>query len=97
MPRGRYTLLALRLTPAEEQALTAIAAAWERRPWEATRARLILLVAHDTPISTAARVVGLARKNAYRWLYRFIEERVPGLASRPRGPAAHRETRTHGH
>ena len=59
-------------------------------PWKETcavseRIRLVELVIEDgVPIAEASRLVGVARKCAYKWLERFREGGLSALADRSR-------------
>ena len=83
MPRGRRTSFTIRLTPAERLTLLA----WQRASTipagQARRARLLLLLADGMTITDAAAAVGLSRRHTYKWLQRFLEHGMEGLADRP--------------
>ena len=83
MPRGRTTALTIRLTPADQQTLLA----WQRSTTisagRARRGRIILLVAEGMPISDIATTVGISRRFVYKWVQRFLEQGVEGLADKP--------------
>jgi len=84
MPRGRKTALTIRLTPAQRQTLLA----WERSTTIpaglARRGRMILLLADGMTITDAAAAVGLSRRHSYKWIRRFLEQRLEGLADKAR-------------
>src|SRR6266699_4553283 len=84
MPRGRKTALTIRLTPAERQTLLA----WQRSTsipaGLARRGRMILLLADGMTITDAAAAVGLSRRHSYKWIRRFLEQRLEGLADKAR-------------
>jgi len=83
MARGRKTSLTITLTPAERQTLLA----WQRsttiRIGLLRRARIILLVAAGVPITDIAAMVGISRRFVYKWVQRFLEQGIEGLADRP--------------
>jgi hypothetical protein len=83
MARGRTTALTIRLTPAQRQTLLA----WQRAPTisagRARRGRIILLVADGIPITHIAATVGISRRFVYKWVQRFLDEGVEGLADKP--------------
>jgi helix-turn-helix protein len=79
MARGRKTSLTIRLTPAERQTLLSWQRATTIRAGLLRRARVILLVADGRTITDAAATVGLSRRHAYKWLYRFRQEGLAGL------------------
>src|SRR5215471_17070831 len=83
MARGRKTSLMIRLTPAERQTLLA----WQRAPTisagRARRGRIILLVADRVPISHIAATVGISRRFVYKWVQRFLQAGLAGLADQP--------------
>jgi hypothetical protein len=80
MARGRKTSFTIRLTPAERQTLLA----WQRSTTIpaglARRGRMLLLLADGVPISHIAATVGMSRHFVYRWVRRFLEEGLEGLA-----------------
>jgi hypothetical protein len=82
MPRGRKTSLVIHLTPEERSALES----WQRSPsiraGLVRRGRIILMLADGYSISQVSRTVGIRRRFIYKWAYRFLEERLPGLADR---------------
>ena len=81
MTHGRKTSLplTLNLTPEERQTLLA----WQRSTTIpaglAKRGRIILLVAEGMPISHIADKVGITRRFIYKWVKRFLHERIAGL------------------
>jgi hypothetical protein len=84
MAQGRPTALVIRLTPAERLTLLT----WQRgttlSAGLARRARLILLRAEGMPITTIAATGGMGRRHVYKWLRRFQQEGLAGLAGRAR-------------
>src|SRR5215831_8089190 len=84
MARGRRTSFTIRLTPAERLTLLA----WQRTTTipagQARRARLLVLLADGMTITDAAATVGLSRKHSYKWIQRFVQQRVEGLYDKPR-------------
>jgi transposase len=84
MARGRKTSLTIRLTPAQRQTLLA----WQRTTTiaagRARRGRIILLVAEGMPITDIAATVGISRRFVYKWVQRFLEGGLEGLADQPR-------------
>jgi transposase len=90
MARGRKTSLTIDLAPEERQTLLA----WQRSTTisagRARRGRIILLLADGVSISHIADLVGLNRRFVYKWVERFLHERVAGLADLPgRGTRRH--------
>ena len=83
MARGRKTSLTIRLTLAQRQTLLA----WQRATTIAAgrvrRGRIILLVADGMPISDVAATVGISRRFVYKWVQRFLEKGLEGLADKP--------------
>jgi len=83
MARGRKTSLTIHLTPSERRTLLA----WQRstaiRAGLLRRARIILLVADGMPITDIAATVGISRRFVYKWVQRFREEGLEGLADKP--------------
>ena len=89
MARGRKTALTIRLTPAERLTLLS----WQRSTTIAAglarRARVLVLRADGLTITAIAATVGLSRRNIYKWLQRFVQEGLAGLADKP-GRGRHR-------
>jgi len=83
MPRGRKTALMIALTPEERQTLLA----WQRsttiRAGRARHGRIILQLADGIPISHIATAVGINRRFVYKWVERFLEDGLAGLADKP--------------
>src|SRR6266540_2828462 len=83
MARGRHTTIMIRLTTKERQTLLA----WQRSTsipaGRARRGRVILLMADRVPISHIADTVGISRRFVYKWVQRFLQEGVEGLADQP--------------
>jgi transposase len=92
MARGRKTSLTIRLTPAERQTLRAWQRATTIAAGRARRGRIILLAADRMPISQIAVTVGISRRFVYKWVQRFLEKGLEGLADQP-GRGAHRGSR----
>jgi hypothetical protein len=84
MPRGRKTSFTIRLTPAQRQTLLAWQRATTIPAGQAQRARLLLLLADGLTITDAAATVGLSRRHTYKWIQRFVQEGLAGLADKPR-------------
>ena len=92
MARGRKTALHIRLTAADRQTLRS----WQRSTTipagRARRGRIILQLADGVPISHIATTVGISRRFVYKWVQRFMQDGIAGLADKPgRGyrPLAH--------
>ena len=83
MARGRTTSLTLHLTPAERRTLRAWQRASTLSAGLARRGRVILLVAEGVPITAIAARVGSSRRFVYKWVQRFLEQGVEGLADKP--------------
>jgi hypothetical protein len=83
MARGRRTSLTIRLTPAERLTLLT----WQRSTTIpaglARRARLLVRLADGMTITEAAATVGLSRRHTYKWIQRFMQEGLDGLADKP--------------
>ena len=84
MARGRKTALTIRLTPAERQTLLAWQRATTIAAGRARRARIIVLVTDGVPVSDVAATVGISRRFVYKWVQRFLEQGLEGLADKPR-------------
>ena len=82
MVQGRKTSLTIRLTPAQRRTLLA----WQRSTTIAAgyarRGRILLLLADGVPISDIAATVGISRRFVYKWVQRFLEKGVEGLANK---------------
>src|SRR5689334_22509047 len=83
MARGRKTSLTIRLTPAERRTLLAWQRATTISAGRARRGRIILLLADGVPITQAAATVGISRRFIYKWVQRFVEQGIEGLADKP--------------
>jgi|SRR5690349_13757038 len=83
MARGRTTSLTIRLTPKERQTLLAWQRATTIAAGRARRGRIILLVADRMSISDVAATVGISRRFVYKWMRRFLEKGLEGLANKP--------------
>jgi hypothetical protein len=83
MARGRKTSLTIRLTSVERQTLLAWQRATTISAGRARRGRIILLVADRVPISDVAATVGISRRFVYKWVQRFAQEGLEGLADKP--------------
>ena len=84
MARGRTTSLTIRLTPAQRRTLLVWQRATAIPAGLARRGRMILLVADGVPISHVAATIGISRRFVYKWVQRFLEQGVEGLADKPR-------------
>ena len=83
MARGRKTSFVIRLTPAVRQTLLAWQRATTMPAGRARRGRIILLLADGMSISDIAATVGISRRFVYKWVQRFLEQGIEGLADRP--------------
>ena len=83
MARGRKTSLTICLTPAERQTLLTWQRATTISAGRARRGRIILLVADRVPISDVAATVGISRRFIYKWVQRFMQDGLEGLADKP--------------
>ena len=92
MVQGRKTSLTIRLTPAERQTLLAWQQATTVSAGVARRARMIVLRADGMTITEAAATVGLSRRHTYKWIRRFVQAGLEGLADKP-GRGSHRVPR----
>ena len=94
MARGRKTALRVSLTADEYQTLRA----WQRsttiRAGYARRGRIILQLADGVPISHIAETVGINRRFVYKWVKRFLQDGLAGLADK-RGRGRSRRPRQH--
>jgi Helix-turn-helix domain/NUMOD3 motif len=83
LARGRKTALTLHLTPAERQTLHAWQRATTIPAGLARRGRIILLLADGMTITAITKAVGISRRFVYKWVQRFLEQGVEGLADKP--------------
>jgi len=84
MARGRTTSLTIRLTENERRTLRAWQRATTISAGRARRGRILLLLADGMPITDIAATVGINRRFVYKWVRRFLEQGVEGLADKPR-------------
>ena len=83
MARGRKTSLMVRLTPSERKTLQAWQRATTIAAGRARRGRIILLVADGMSIAGIAATVEISRRFVYKWVQRFLEKGLEGLADKP--------------
>jgi len=83
MARGRTTSLTICLTPADRRTLLAWQRATTISAGRARRGRIILLLADGMTISDIAATVGISRRFVYKWVQRFLDKGVEGLADKP--------------
>jgi transposase len=83
MARGRRTSLTIRLTAEERRTLRAWQHSRTIPARQARRGRIILLMADRVPISHIADLVGITRPFVYKWVQRFQQEGLAGLADKP--------------
>jgi transposase len=94
MVQGRKTSLTTRLTPTERQTLLAWQQAATVSAGVARRARMILLLADGMTITDIAATVGISRRFVYKWVQRFLQAGLEGLADKP-GRGSRRVPRHH--
>jgi hypothetical protein len=94
MAQGRKTSFTIRLTPLQRQTLMA----WQRSTvipaGLARHGRIILLLADGVTITDIAAAVGMSRRHIYKWVQRFLQEGLEGLANKP-GRGSSRVPRQH--
>lgn len=82
MARGRKTALAVELSEDERKELES----WQRSTTIASglarRWRIVLLRAEGVSISDISRRVGMRRWHVEKWIRRFVEEKIDGLADK---------------
>jgi hypothetical protein len=93
MARGRKTSVSLRLTPADRQTLLSWQLSSTIPAGRARRGRIIVQLADGVPIAHIAATVGISRRFVYKWVQRFMQDGVEGLADKPGG----RQPRSHPH
>ena len=89
MAHRRKSALTMPLTADQRRTLLA----WQRstiiRAARARRGRIILLLADGVPLSHIADTVGISRRFVYKWVRRFLQHGIEGLALHwPRPPAS---------
>lgn len=86
MPTAHTNRLHVTLTREDRATLDA----WQHRPSMPAalvrRGRVVLLLADGVPVTRVAALAGLSRRHVYKWLARFLEGGVAGLADLPKGP-----------
>jgi biotin operon repressor len=82
MARGRKTALTIRLTPADRQTLLAWQRATRLPIGLARRGRMLFLLADGASISAVATTVGISRRFVSKWVQRFQQEGLKGLADK---------------
>src|SRR5438093_9042096 len=98
MVRGRKTALTICLAVDERHTFMVWQCSITIPAGRARRGRIILLVADGVPISHVADTVGISRRFVYKWLRRFMQEGIAGLADKPgRGyrPLSHHDVTHH--
>jgi len=83
MARGRRTSLTIHLTAKERRTLLSWQYSKTMPAGHARRGRIILLVAQRVPISHLADTVGVSRRFVYKWVKRFLQDGLDGLADKP--------------
>src|SRR5919202_5739755 len=83
MARGRTTALTIPLTPGERQTLQAWQRSTSMTAGRARRGRMILLLAAGMTITDVAATVGISRRFVYKWVQRFLDQGLEGLADKP--------------
>lgn len=82
--RGRKTSFVVQLTAEQRAELEH----WQRsttlQAGSVRRARLLLVLDQQSGLTNAARLVGMTVRNARKWVRRFLEKGIAGLADRPR-------------
>ena len=94
MAQGRKTSFTIRLTPAQRQTLMAWQRATTISAGLARRGRMILLLADGVTITDTAATVGISRRFVYKWVKRFLEQGIDGLADK-QGRGSRRVPRQH--
>jgi len=87
MARGRTTSLTIRLTTKERRTLQAWQWSTTIPVGQARHGRIILLMADQVPISHIADMVGINRRFVYKWVQRFLQEGLAGLADKTEAAA----------
>jgi hypothetical protein len=83
MVRGRKTSLAIQLTPEERSVLESWQESTGIPEGMARRGRIILMLEEGTSISQISRTIGIRRRFIYKWVYRFLDQRICGLTAKP--------------
>jgi hypothetical protein len=87
MARGSHTSLTIRVTAKERRTL--LAWQWSKTipAGRARRGKVILLMADQVPIAHIAAMVGISRRFVYKWVHRFLQEGLVGLADKTEAAA----------
>jgi hypothetical protein len=98
MTRGNRTSLTIRVTAKERRTLQAWQWSKTIPAGRARRGKVILLMADQVPITHIAAMVGISRRFVYKWVHRFLQEGLAGLADKteaaaPAWPEGHEVTR----
>jgi len=80
----RRSPFVIELTPAERKALEAMSRRYSAPYRDVVRARIVLLAAKGLENTEIARRLDTPVQIASKWRKRFFEERLVGLAERPR-------------
>ena len=80
----RRSPFVIELTPAERSALESMSHRYSAPYRDVVRARIVLLAATGAENTEIARRLDLPVQIASKWRKRFFEERLAGLAERPR-------------
>ena len=78
------TSYSIKPTPQESRELRLIVRRQKAPHRKVVRARIILLLSRGESFSETARKAGVARRIAYKWAKRFLDERMEGLEDQPR-------------
>ena len=87
MARGRRTSLTIRVTAKERRTLQAWQWSTTIPAGRARRGKVILLMADQVPIAHIAAMVGISRRFVYKWVHRFLQEGLVGLADKTEAAA----------
>jgi len=83
MARGRKSTVVIQLSAEEQRELES----WQRRTTIAAglalRGRIILRLAAGQSITAVSHAVGVQRPRVYKWVRRFLKDRIEGLSDRP--------------
>jgi len=83
MVQGRKTSLTVQVTLAEKRVLESYGRSTTISAGLYRRGRIILLLADGASVSETARLVGVRRRNVYKWAERFLQAGPNGLAEKP--------------
>ncbi len=84
MDSGPPTSLIVSLSAKDRAALEALQRSTTVSVGKAKRAKIVLCIADKFNVVHTANKVGISKRLVYRWVRRFLEHGIAGLADKPR-------------